>query len=140
MYLSNVCFDASICPYTCKNLLCTLPYVTSYSEATDSLVDVNTRSRRFEMILVSHTLLSSIAYCRSQRCIVRLSHTGCEYPHGCGVSSGKLPVSLSTTRLYLPLTKPKARRRVDHNVFSTPGLIVQLCSTHAGFTPYGLMD
>ena len=33
------------------------------------------------MILSSHTLLSSIAYCRSQKCIVCLFHKSCGYPH-----------------------------------------------------------
>jgi len=86
-------------------------------------------------------------------------HCGC--PHGCGQSFGKLQGTLSTlwsfTRLWTlmpifrkvpgliihkplvhPLTKQKARRRVDHNVFSTPGLIVQLCSTLIGFNPCGV--
>ena len=104
-----------------------------------------------EIILDSHTVFS-IAYCRSQRYIAYLSHTGCGYPHRdqphwlLPVFHTLLPVNLLGARsrcpqpdimvlhtaLVLPLTKPKARRRVDHNVFSTSGLIVQLCSTLLG--------
>ena len=51
---------------------------------------------------------------------------------------GDAPGLIIHNPLVLPLTKPKARRRVDHNVFSTPGLIVQLCSTLVGFDPYGV--